>query len=130
MLNANRRHFIWQVCLHACKTLHRAKKVTESLSLSLSLSHALSLSILCWSLTKHSLFGSLTLPLRLSHRCGTGVNLPKHLKVYTSRLLHARTHAYTDTQTHKEHKYKHTQAIIIHQGTHLYMYTNAQTHLL
>lgn len=106
ILYANRRHFIWQMCLRACKTVHRAKEVTVKLMLSLCFS-------LCWSLTEHSLFGSLSLPLRLSQHWGTGVNVPKHQKVCTSRLL----------QTHIQTEHKHIRAINTHSGTRLYTHS-------
>ncbi len=114
----NRRNFIWQMCWHACRTLRGAKEVTETdaLSLSLSLSFSLCLSVslsvsvlLSWLVTEHSLFGSLTLPLRLSHHWGSGVNPPKHLKVYTSRCLH--------TPTHKQNE--NTQATNTHTAAHV-----------
>ena len=42
-------------------------------------------------------------PLRLTHHWGTGVNIPKHLKVYTSRLLHTHTNKQTKRDMHTQH---------------------------
>lgn len=77
---ANRWYFIWHICLCACKTVHRALEVTESDTLDFSL---------CWSPTKHLVFGSLALPLRffpsLGHRCETYPNTWRFIPVYTTQ---------------------------------------------
>lgn len=80
-----------------CTGQRRWQRGRHSLSDSLSLCFSR-----CCSLTEHSLFGSLTLPLRLSHHWGTGVNLSKHLKVYSSRLLHTHTHTNKNLNTHRQ----------------------------
>lgn len=77
---ANRWYFIWHICLCACKTVHRALEVTESLILSISLSAGLQLNT--WYL------GHLLCLWGFSHHWGTGVKptqTPEGLYQFTPR---------------------------------------------